>query len=98
MVTAPLFELLTSDATQEVYLFFCPGCACRHWVRVRGDRPCWTWNGDPTCPTVAPSIKITSGNADGPTCCHLFIRDGKIEFLTDCTHQLAGQTVPMESP
>lgn len=25
--------------------------------------------------------------------CHSFIRDGKIQFLTDCTHALAGQTV-----
>lgn len=25
--------------------------------------------------------------------CHSFIRDGRIEFLGDCTHALAGQTV-----
>lgn len=25
--------------------------------------------------------------------CHSFIRDGRIEFLSDCTHELAGQTV-----
>lgn len=29
-----------------------------------------------------------------PTC-HTFIRDGHIEYLPDCTHELAGQTVPM---
>ncbi len=27
--------------------------------------------------------------------CHTFIRAGRIEFLSDCTHELAGQTVPM---
>lgn len=27
--------------------------------------------------------------------CHTFIRDGRIEFLGDCEHPLAGQTVPM---
>jgi hypothetical protein len=27
--------------------------------------------------------------------CHSFITDGKIQFLSDCTHELAGQTVPM---
>ncbi len=27
--------------------------------------------------------------------CHSFIRDGNIEFLSDCTHELAGQTVPL---
>lgn len=28
-------------------------------------------------------------------CCHSFIADGKIQFLADCTHALAGQTVPI---
>lgn len=27
--------------------------------------------------------------------CHSFIRDGQIQFLGDCTHALAGQTVPI---
>lgn len=28
--------------------------------------------------------------------CHSFVRDGQIEFLGDCTHALAGKTVPLE--
>jgi hypothetical protein len=28
--------------------------------------------------------------------CHSFVRDGKIEFLGDCTHELKGQTVILE--
>lgn len=28
--------------------------------------------------------------------CHSFVRDGMIEFLSDSTHALAGQTVPLE--
>ena len=27
--------------------------------------------------------------------CHLFVSDGKIRFLPDCSHELAGETVPM---
>jgi len=27
--------------------------------------------------------------------CHSFVTDGKIQFLADCTHALAGQTVPL---
>lgn len=27
--------------------------------------------------------------------CHSFITDGQIQFLSDCTHKLAGQTVPL---
>ncbi|MDR3451666.1 MAG: DUF6527 family protein [Rhodoferax sp.] len=30
-----------------------------------------------------------------PSVCHSFITDGKIQFLNDCTHELAGQTVPL---
>lgn len=28
-------------------------------------------------------------------CCHSFITDGAIQFLGDCTHGLAGQTIPI---
>lgn len=28
-------------------------------------------------------------------CCHSFVRDGRIEFLSDCTHALAGKTVDL---
>lgn len=27
--------------------------------------------------------------------CHSFVTDGRIQFLGDCTHDLAGQTVPL---
>lgn len=27
--------------------------------------------------------------------CHSFVRSGMIEFLSDCTHEFAGKTVPM---
>lgn len=27
--------------------------------------------------------------------CHSYIRDGQIQFLGDCTHDLAGKTVPL---
>ncbi len=27
--------------------------------------------------------------------CHSFVRDGRIEFLGDCTHKLAGQTIEL---
>lgn len=43
-----------------------------------------------------------SYNRDHPddvtfTCgiCHSFVTDGRIQFLGDCTHALAGQTVPL---
>lgn len=27
--------------------------------------------------------------------CHSFVTDGKIEYLSDCTHKMAGQTVEL---
>lgn len=36
-------------------------------------------------------------NPSGFTCqiCHSFVTDGKIQFLNDCSHELAGQTVDL---
>ena len=28
--------------------------------------------------------------------CHSFVTEGQIQFLSDCTHALAGQTVPLQ--
>lgn len=30
-----------------------------------------------------------------PEICHSFVTDGRIQFLSDCTHALAGQTVDL---
>jgi hypothetical protein len=77
---------------QQRFLFWCPGCKTHMWFELKR----WTWNGDKEKPTVSPSILFRSGDATGATCCHLFLTDGNLRFLTDCTHSLAGQTVPLE--
>lgn len=33
-----------------------------------------------------------------PLVCHSFVTAGQIQFLGDCTHALAGQTVPLAEP
>jgi hypothetical protein len=66
--------------------------------RVAGEgRPMWTWNGDHERPTLAPSVVVRLERGDGgPTrVCHSFVRDGRIQFLADSTHALAGQTAPL---
>jgi hypothetical protein len=79
-----------------VYSFPCPGCKSNHafHVRIDGGHPSWTFDGDIDRPTVSPSILVTGGESDMR--CHTFIKAGKIEFLSDCSHSLAGTTVVME--
>lgn len=80
--------------------FWCPGCDEAHTIRTGGpggqyNQARWDWDGDAELPTVSPSIRVTYDRADGHRCCHSFVRAGKIEFLNDCTHALAGQTVQL---
>lgn len=81
---------------QRHIVFFCPGCEEHHVLPIN---PGWRWNGDLALPTLAPSVRVTySGEDDGKpvhTCCHSFVRDGRIEFLSDCTHKMAGLTVDL---
>lgn len=76
------------------YRFFCPGCDQAHVINHT-----WQYNNNPESATFSPSILVTwKGLEDGlpkEKRCHSFIRDGKIEFLTDCTHFMAGQTVEL---
>ena len=57
----------------------------------------WTWNGDTEKPTLKPSIatRTTFTVRDGEVVCHTFVNDGMVQFLSDCTHELAGQTLPL---
>ena len=75
--------------------FWCPGCDEACVIRTAGDPPTWTWNGNVDAPTISPSINVTYDGADKHTICHSFVRDGSIQFLGDCTHAFAGQTIPL---
>lgn len=88
----------------------CPGCQVGgHTLPVdwcppdlvqapRGPaKPVWGFNGDLDRPTLTPSIlsRFDWGPNRETRICHSFVRDGRIEFLSDCTHALAGQTVDL---
>lgn len=76
-----------------------------------GAGPRWGWNGNAERPTFTPSVLVrgTQWLTDDeharlmrgehveprPMCCHSFITDGQIQFLGDCTHELANRTVPL---
>jgi hypothetical protein len=99
-----------SDGRHGTRLYmWCPGCDDLHAVEVSAPNR-WTWDGNLESPTVSPSIlvedvqwkpeygfhKPTHHVAPGdPTRCHSFVKQGRWEFLDDCTHHLTGQTAPM---
>ncbi len=76
-----------------------------------GPGPRWGYNGDAERPTFTPSVlvqgvdrltdaervQVMAGKDVNPRpiVCHSFVTDGRIQFLSDCTHALAGQTVDL---
>jgi hypothetical protein len=74
----------------KVYVFWCPGCEQTHSYDVRedGKQPTWEFNGDMEKPSFTPSLAYPR--------CHLFVKNGVIEYCNDCYHHYAGLDVPME--
>ena len=62
-------------------------------------QPTWSFNGDMERPTFVPSVlqQYDYGPDDNRKhfVCHSFVRDGRIQYLDDCTHAMAGQTVDL---
>jgi hypothetical protein len=74
---------------EHLVVFFCPGCKYDHCYDKR-----WAFNGNFEKPTFIPSLLV---NPDYPqNRCHLFMTDGKIQFLGDCHHDMKNQTVEMQ--
>lgn len=86
----------------------CPGCAETRstgsgllMLPVNAPAPLtsWGWDGNLEAPTLTPSIRSSmapySDTGKPLGVCHSFLRNGIWEFLTDSTHSLAGQHVPM---
>ena len=98
---------LQPDAAEGRLVFMCPGCNMPHAVGHSGTPPLWQWNGDRESPTLSPSVLVTWSEPsddpkkfddpahDVPRVCHSFVRGGRIQFLTDSTHALAGQEVDL---
>lgn len=81
-------------------LFKCPGCKVIHILPVAKYKnypgPIWDFNRDFEKPTINPSIFVNRGSTNpAAPACHSFIRDGRIQFLNDSSHELAGQTVDL---
>jgi len=90
------------ETTEGGWLFECPGCRESHEFNVTpgsngvgSQLPVWNFNGNLDAPTFTPSLLVRwdFGVKREPKVCHSFVTDGMIQFLSDCTHHLAGQTV-----
>lgn len=91
---------------QAGFHIYCPGCKSPHSIRTAGPTA-WGFDGNLQAPTFTPSLLVTwkepsevegefdDPSKDVPQVCHSFITAGQIQFLGDCTHALAGQTVPL---
>jgi len=93
----PKFEkVVDKQQFQPDYLFDCPGCGNSHGVWTSSPNhngAKWNFNNDMNKPTVSPSI-VVHGEKNN-VICHSYISNGMIQFLVDCTHHLAGQTVEL---
>lgn len=83
--------------TTNGYIFWCPGCKCAHHVTTDIE-PAWHFDGDVNLPTFSPSVRVyrpAEKDRAEETLCHLFLTKGNLLFLSDCKHDLAGQTIPL---
>lgn len=92
-----LFE--SEDGMQTGLLYHCPGCGFPHQIHTKGP-VAWSWNGDREKPVLSPSVRVQCDLSTGAHVCHSFVgcsgaAPGEIIFLSDSTHALAGQIVPL---
>lgn len=87
------------------YAVWCEGFQCNHiipTIKSEWATIIWEFNGDLEKPTFTPSVRISYEEPDelnGPRkdrCCHFFITNGMIQYLSDCTHEYAGKTIELK--
>lgn len=95
--------------TTRGHAHWCPGCGEAHSVpdswffNGSAERPTF---GPSVKHTSSATRVIVDGEWTGewkrdangnpiPWCCHYFIENGEIKFCGDCTHDMAGKTVPL---
>ena len=97
--------------TEFAFRWWCPGCDSNHVVPTDGPNAWSfdeNWEAPTLSPSVLVHSHKTlidnmlegdaltaPSNITATPQCHCFIRAGRIEYLADSTHGLAGQTVDM---
>lgn len=90
--------------------FWCPGCDRRHAITTGPNGWAWNADrARPTFtpsvlvhphetlidPDLEGDALVAEENRTTTPQCHSFVRDGRIEFLTDSTHAMSGRTVDL---
>ena len=90
--------LIFDDHGTKSALMYMPGYNDLVMIAVeKNEGPAWHWNGNVDKPNFSPSIltRTVRGVERKKVRNHVFVRDGTIQFLSDCTHELAGKTVEL---
>lgn len=109
MLSSKLRKWATEDGSQEGLIYWCQGCDGPHQIRTKGAGDSWGWNGDVERPVFTPSVRVSAPARRDPetgestperTLCHTFVgcngaQPGEVIFLSDCSHALAGQVLPL---
>jgi hypothetical protein len=92
-------------AGANTWKFWCPGCASAHVVSDSWEVDTETATISPSVlvhshktlidPDLTGDALTAPENITDTPQCHSFVTNGRIEFLGDCTHALAGQTVDL---
>ena len=69
------------------HIVWCPACDAQH-----APTDAWEYDSNAYSPTFSPSILVTGGSKG--IVCHSFLKAGVWQFLSDCPHAMAGQSVP----
>lgn len=88
----------------EQFWFMCKGCgdiggSGIHYFTTKHSgpdkHPVWGFDRNELSPTFSPSLLYRWTENGVPKVCHLFLKNGVIEYLTDCTHAYKGKSVPL---
>jgi hypothetical protein len=77
----------------DAWIIACPVTGA---IRIPRDGR-WEFDGNYERPTFSPSVceglEWDESGEKGNWRNHVYIREGRIEYLSDCTHSMAGRTV-----
>lgn len=87
-------HIVLNGDNEQVWIY-CPGCNTHHAFTVKHPGPFrpWTWNGSVEKPSFSPSMLVNQH--DPKTRCHSWVTEGKIQFLSDCHHNLKNTSVEL---